>query len=51
MGQTRLTAGINSQRFAWTLEAGAEFWTPEAVDAADGFMKEIIQRHKNQKSL
>ena len=30
---------------------GSEFWTPEAVDAADRFMKEIIQRHKNQKSL
>lgn len=41
MGQTRLTAGINSQRFAWTLEAGAEFWTPEAVMtySSEGFEK------------
>lgn len=41
MGQTRLTAGINSQRFAWTLEAGAEFWTPEAVMtySSEGFGK------------
>ena len=31
MSQTRLTVGINSQRFAWTLEAGAEFYTPEVV--------------------
>ena len=41
MGQTRLTAGINSQRFAWTLEAEAEFWTPEAVMtySSEGFEK------------
>lgn len=41
MGQTRLTAGINSQRFAWTLEAGAEFYTPEAVMtySSEGFEK------------
>lgn len=41
MGQTRLTVGINSQRFAWTLEAGAEFWTPEAVMtySSEGFEK------------
>ena len=41
MGQTRLTAGINSQRFSWTLEAGAEFWTPEAVMtySSEGFEK------------
>ena len=41
MGQTRLTAGINSQRFCWTLEAGAEFWTPEAVMtySSEGFEK------------
>lgn len=47
MGQTRLTAGINSQRFAWTLEAGAEFWTPEAVMtySSEGFEKMSANFH------
>ncbi|MEE1180541.1 MAG: glycoside hydrolase family 36 N-terminal domain-containing protein, partial [Lachnospiraceae bacterium] len=47
MGQTRLTAGINSQRFAWTLEAGAEFWTPEAVMtySSEGFGKMSANFH------
>ena len=25
---------------------GSEFWTPEAVDAADQFMKEIMARYQ-----
>ena len=47
MGQTRLTAGINSQRFAWTLEAEAEFWTPEAVMtySSEGFEKMSANFH------
>lgn len=31
MNHIRLTAGIGTERFAWTLEAGEEFFTPEAV--------------------
>ncbi|MGC6767895.1 alpha-galactosidase [Enterococcus sp. LJL51] len=29
--QTRVTMGINSQQFSWSLEAGNDFYTPEAV--------------------
>lgn len=53
MGQTRLTAGINSQRFCWTLEAGAEFWTPEAVMtySSEGFEKMSSNFHHTFREL
>lgn len=31
MNHVRMTAGIGTERFAWTLEEGEEFFTPEAV--------------------
>lgn len=45
--QVRLNAGINEQRFAWDLEAGAEFYTPEAVMtfSAEGFGKMTSNFH------
>ncbi|NCB91723.1 MAG: alpha-galactosidase [Clostridia bacterium] len=41
MGQTRLTAGISTERFSWELKTGEEFYTPEAVMtfSSEGFGK------------
>ena len=47
MNQTRMNAGIHSDRFAWTLESGAEFYTPEAVMtfSGEGFGKMTSNFH------
>ena len=47
MGQTRLNAGIHTERFAWSLKQGEEFYTPEAVMtySAEGFGKMTSNFH------
>ena len=47
MGQTRLNAGIHTERFAWSLKQGEEFYTPEAVMtySAKGFGKMTSNFH------
>jgi alpha-galactosidase len=39
LNQTRFVCGIHPDEFEWTLESGAEFWTPEIVCAysSEGF--------------
>lgn len=47
MNQTRLTAGISTERFSWDLAPGAEFYTPEAVltYSSEGFGKMSSNLH------
>lgn len=47
LGQVRLNAGINSERFAWTLGKNEEFYTPEAVltYSSEGFGKMSSNLH------
>ncbi|MBR5637812.1 MAG: alpha-galactosidase [Pseudobutyrivibrio sp.] len=47
-GKTRVAYGINPQNFAWTLEAGEEFQTPEAVVtySAEGYRQMSLNMHK-----
>lgn len=48
LNKTRVTAGIHTERFAWNLESGEEFYTPEAVMtySEDGFGKMSSNLHK-----
>lgn len=47
LGQVRLNAGIHADRFSWTLEPGAEFYTPEAIMtySGEGFGKMTSNLH------